>query len=42
MHEILDEFTNKVKNQKISWSELNLDKCRGIVSELIDKKLKED
>ena len=42
MHEILDKFTNKVKNEKILWSELNKDKCKEIVSELIDIKLKED
>ena len=42
MHEILDKFTNKVKNENLSWSELSKDKCRNIVNELIDIKLKED
>ena len=42
MHEILDEFTNKVKKEKIAWSQLNMDKCRSIVGELIDKKLEND
>ena len=42
MHEILDQFTNKVKREKISWSELNSERCRNIVSELIDKKLMDD
>nr|WP_278679931.1 helicase-exonuclease AddAB subunit AddB [Clostridium paraputrificum] len=42
MHEILDEFTNKVKRERISWSELNFERCRNIVSDLIEKKLIED
>ncbi len=42
MHEILDKFTNKVKEEKLSWSELNREKCREIVGSLIDVKLKED
>ena len=39
MHDILDEFTNRIKSEKIAWSELNIDRCRNIVSDLIDKKL---
>ncbi|MGG7179173.1 helicase-exonuclease AddAB subunit AddB [Clostridium paraputrificum] len=42
MHDILDEFTTKVKREKISWSDLNTDRCRNIVGELIETKLKED
>ena len=42
MHEILDEFTKKVKRENISWSELNSEKCRIIVSDLIEKKLIDD
>ena len=42
MHEILDKFTERVKREKIAWSELNNDKCREIVSELISIKLKDD
>ena len=42
MHEILDKFTNKVKEEKLAWSELNREKCREIVGSLIDVKLKED
>ena len=42
MHEILDQFTNKVKDEKIEWSDLNTEKCRNIVGELINKKLSED
>ncbi|MDS0528136.1 helicase-exonuclease AddAB subunit AddB [Clostridium sp. SHJSY1] len=42
MHDILDEFTKRVKKEKIAWSELNADRCRIIVGELIQTKLKED
>ena len=42
MHEILDKFTTKVKNEKIPWSELNIDRCREIVGELVDNKLNDD
>ncbi|WP_143317790.1 helicase-exonuclease AddAB subunit AddB [Clostridium sp. HBUAS56017] len=42
MHDILDEFTKRVKGEKISWSELNADKCRIIVGELVQAKLKEN
>lgn len=42
MHDILDEFTNKVKEEKIAWSDLNMDRCRNIVSDLIQIKLRED
>lgn len=42
MHDILDDFTNKVKKEKIAWSELTTDRCRKIVGELVKIKLKED
>ncbi|MDD6795651.1 MAG: helicase-exonuclease AddAB subunit AddB [Clostridiaceae bacterium] len=42
MHEILDDFTTKVKSEQIAWSQLTAERCRKIVSELIDIKLKED
>jgi len=42
MHDILDEFTNRVKKEKIAWSELTTDRCRKIVGELVQIKLKED
>ena len=42
MHDILDDFTNKVKKEKIAWSELTTDRCRKIVGELVQIKLKED
>ena len=42
MHDILDEFTNKIKREKIAWSELNADKCRKLVGDLVETKLRED
>ena len=42
MHDILDRFTKKVKEEKIQWSELNLERCRNIVGNLVNEKLKED
>ncbi len=40
MHEILDEFTNEVKEQGLKWSDLNHEKCRGIINELVDEQVK--
>lgn len=42
VHEMLDSFTNKVKSEGILWSELNNEKCRDIISDIIDKKLYEE
>ena len=42
MHDVLDDFTKKIKRESISWSELDIHKCRSIVNELVDIKLKED
>ena len=42
MHNIIDDFTNKIKNEKIAWSDLNKESCRSIVNELVDKRLDED
>ena len=42
MHEILDQFTNKIKKEHMLWSELSKDKCRDIVNELVDTKLKNE
>lgn len=41
VHDILDLFTNRVKHDGILWSELNNEKCKEIVSNLIDVKLNE-
>lgn len=41
VHDILDLFTNKVKKEGILWSELNNEKCKSMVSELIDMRLNE-
>lgn len=42
MHDILDKFTDKVKDDKIAWSDLDNKRCKEIVNELIDRKLGED
>ena len=42
VHDILDSFTTKVKDEGALWSELDSSKCRKIVDELIDKKLREE
>ncbi|MGL4773476.1 MAG: helicase-exonuclease AddAB subunit AddB [Clostridium sp.] len=42
MHEILDNFTLKVKKEKIAWSELTNERCGKIIKELIDTKLREE
>ncbi|MGL5616937.1 MAG: helicase-exonuclease AddAB subunit AddB [Sarcina sp.] len=42
MHEILDEFTNEVKEKSIAWSELNQEKCRDIINLLVNKQIEEN
>ena len=42
VHEVLDSFTHKVKQEGILWSELNKEKCKEIISTLIDKRLEEE
>lgn len=42
MHNVLDDFTNTIRTEKISWSDLNRERCRTIVNELVDKKLESD
>lgn len=42
VHDVLDSFTVKVKDERVLWSELNSNRCKQIVDELIDKKLKEE
>ena len=39
VHEMLDSFTNKVKDEGILWSELDNEKCKDLVANIIDKKL---
>ena len=41
MHEILDQFTNKIREENILWCDLTKDKCAEIVNELVNSKLKE-
>ncbi|AWK50298.1 helicase-exonuclease AddAB subunit AddB [Clostridium beijerinckii] len=42
VHEMLDSFTNKVRDEGILWSELDNEKCNALVSNIIDKKLNEE
>ena len=42
MHEILDQFTNKIKKENIHWSELTKDRCSEIVNELVNNKLRNE
>lgn len=42
MHDILDQFTNKIKSEKILWTDLSKERCGQIVSELVDNKLKNE
>lgn len=42
MHNVLDDFTNTIRNEKIAWSDLNKEKCKLIVNELVDKRLEND
>ena len=39
---VLDDFTNTVRNEKIAWSDLNRERCKVIVNELVDKRLESD
>lgn len=41
VHDILDLFINRVKKEGILWSELNNERCKEIVSNLIDIRLSE-
>lgn len=42
VHEVLDLFTNGVKERGILWSELNNDKCKEMISKIIDNRLEEE
>lgn len=42
MHDILDRFTRQIKDEGISWADLNKEKCSRLISNLVDNKLKED
>ncbi|MCE9654801.1 helicase-exonuclease AddAB subunit AddB [Clostridium celatum] len=42
MHEILDQFTNKIKKENIHWSELTKYRCSEIVNELVNNKLRNE
>ena len=42
MHEILDEFTEEVKNRKIKWSDLKQEQCKEIIEELVNREIKDN
>lgn len=42
MHEILDQFTNKIRKEHILWGDLTKERCSEIVNELVDNKLKNE
>lgn len=42
VHEMLDSFTNKVRDEGILWSQLNNEKCKEIISNIIDRKLDQE
>lgn len=42
MHNVIDDFTNTIRERKLAWSDLNKDKCKVIVNELVDKRLESD
>jgi len=42
VHEVLDSFKTKVKSEGILWSELNNDRCKEIVTSIIDRRLEEE
>ncbi|WP_415342321.1 helicase-exonuclease AddAB subunit AddB [Clostridium perfringens] len=40
MHEILDEFTNEIKEKDLKWSGLSKENCRNIINSLVDNQVK--
>ncbi|MDM0606298.1 helicase-exonuclease AddAB subunit AddB [Clostridium perfringens] len=40
MHEILDEFTNEIKEKDLKWSDLSKENCRNIINSLVDNQVK--
>ena len=40
MHEILDEFTNEIKEKDLKWSDLSKENCRNIINALVDNQVK--
>jgi ATP-dependent helicase/nuclease subunit B len=41
MHNVLDEFTNHIRDKKIQWNDLDKEKCKNIISEIVDKQVGE-
>ena len=42
MHDILDQFTNKIRKDHILWGDLTKERCSEIVNELVNNKLKNE
>lgn len=40
MHEILDEFTNEIKEKDLKWSDLSKENCRNMINSLVDNQVK--
>lgn len=39
MHEVIDNFSHKLKEENISWRELDVDWCRKTISNLVDENI---
>ena len=42
MHDILDQFTNKIRKDHILWGDLTKERCSEIVNELVNNKLRNE
>lgn len=42
MHDILDEFTNEVKQENLNWADLNYDECKEMINKLVNEKIEEN
>lgn len=42
VHDILDQFTHKVKDEKLNWGDLNKKWCEETISTMIDNVIKDD
>lgn len=42
MHEILDEFTNEIRTENLTWSDLSFEQCKTKINDLVDKQLEQN
>ncbi|SHE75245.1 helicase-exonuclease AddAB subunit AddB [Clostridium fallax] len=42
MHEILDKFTNYIRNNKLNWGELEKEQCEKLISNLVEEEITEN